>query len=86
VVVVEVAFAIFAAITDSDGPAEVAATALVIGAVAGIAAPFVLFVTRRRDVLMWSVISVCLTFLALVFGVFVFFDSVVAVCGQGCLG
>jgi hypothetical protein len=82
---VEAAFAIFVAITNSGGPAEVAATALVIGALAGITAPVVLVVTGRRDALIWSVISVCLTFLALVVGSVILLASDAAVCGHGCL-
>jgi hypothetical protein len=58
--------------------------AIGIAVLAGIAAPIAIVVTRRRDALMWFVISICLSALGLVIGGMLLFVAVVERCGPNC--
>lgn len=54
--------------TGTEGPVTAGVYAFGIAVLAGIAAPIALVVTRRRDALMWVVISICISALGLVIG------------------
>ena len=72
-------------LTGSELPVEVGATTLVLGVVAGVVAPVAIVVTRRRDALLWAVVSVCATFVAVLIGALLLFGAAVSACGPNCL-
>ena len=71
--------------TGTEGPVTVGVYALGIAVPAGIAAPIALVVTRRRDALMWVVISICLSALGLLIAAVMLFAAGVHACGPNCL-
>jgi hypothetical protein len=85
VLLAELLALIATSLTGSEVPLEVGGTALVLGAIAGVLAPVAIVVTRRRDALLWAVVSVCATFLAVAAGALLLFGAAVSACGPNCL-
>jgi hypothetical protein len=72
--------------TGTEGPVVAAFYAFGIAVLAGIVAPIALVLTRRRDALMWVVISICLSAVGIVIGGMLLFAAAVHACGPDCLG
>jgi uncharacterized membrane protein HdeD (DUF308 family) len=70
--------------TGTEGPVVAGIYAFAVAVVAGIAAPIALVVTRRRDALMWVIISVCLSALGLLIAAVMLFAAGVHACGPNC--
>jgi hypothetical protein len=56
------------------------------GALFGIVAVPLILVAEARDRVMWSVVSVCLTVLGLLFGFIFLLQALQVACGGGCFG
>ena len=71
---------IAAALTGSEVPAWLGLCAYGIAIVAGVGAPIALVITRRRDAVMWAVISICVSVLGLFFGFIFYFQAGIVNC------
>ena len=70
------------ALTDSDAPVDVGGVALFVAVVAGIVVPIALVAARRRDALIMAVVSLCVSFLGVFFGVLFLFGAAVDHCNN----
>jgi hypothetical protein len=72
------------AVTGSKVPVDIGAVALFVAVVAGFFVPISLVAARRRDALIMAVVSLCVSFLGVFFGVLFLFGAAVDHC-NGCL-
>ncbi|HWH21010.1 MAG TPA: hypothetical protein VN671_10780 [Solirubrobacterales bacterium] len=71
--------------TGTEGPVRIGLYAFGLAVLAGIVAPIALVVTRRRDFLMWLLISICVSAVGLLIAFMLLFAAAVHQCGPGCL-
>jgi hypothetical protein len=72
------------AVTGSKAPVDVGAAALFVAVVAAVAVPIWMVAARRRYALVMAVVSLCVSFLGVFFGVLFLFGAAVDHC-NGCL-
>jgi hypothetical protein len=74
------------AVTGSERPAGWGTYALGVAVLAGIVAPLALVITRRRDALIWVVVSICVSLVGLFVGALLWFAAILDHCNGVCLG